>query len=187
MRNIQMGEIEREWKGENAAHLVVAWEAGHGSGPAMAFHWWKVLSIRVTILPHLFHLYRLQTEQESRRWCDWLPWTLTGSRELGGGRQLRVSERHKELEGEFSECVFAVSYWLLSYDSSCTLLTVGYHSNWFEWCWQPLSSIQHQCLNFSRPLLITMASQLCHRADRYRDLSGPVGGPQAERFNGMRV
>lgn len=54
-----MREIEREWKGENAAHLVVAWEAGHGSGPAMAFHWWKVLSIRVTILPHLSHLYRL--------------------------------------------------------------------------------------------------------------------------------
>lgn len=45
--------------GENAAHLVVAWEAGHGSGPAMAFHWWKVVSIRVTILPHLSHLYRL--------------------------------------------------------------------------------------------------------------------------------
>lgn len=61
------GGIEREWKSENAAHLVVAWEAGHGSGPAMAFHWWKVLSIRVTILPHLSHLYRLQTEQESRR------------------------------------------------------------------------------------------------------------------------
>lgn len=53
------GGIEIEWKGENAAHLVVAWEAGHGSGPAMAFHWWKVLGIRVTILPHLSHLYRL--------------------------------------------------------------------------------------------------------------------------------
>lgn len=61
-----MEEANRRWVRDNAAHLVVAWEAGHGSGPAVAFHWWKVVSVRVTILPQLSHLYCLETEQEMR-------------------------------------------------------------------------------------------------------------------------
>jgi len=47
------------------AHLVVARQAGHGSGSSVTFHWWKVLGIRVTIAPNLSHLYRLKRHSRS--------------------------------------------------------------------------------------------------------------------------
>lgn len=73
-------EREREGGEEmRGAHLVVAWKAWHGSGPSVAFHWQKVLGIRVTITPHLSHLYRLQNrvragvtvmkEYDRGQWC----------------------------------------------------------------------------------------------------------------------
>lgn len=51
----------------DSPHLVLCREAGHGGGPALAFHGEVVLAVGVAISAHLSHLHGLRS-----RWRSWM-------------------------------------------------------------------------------------------------------------------